>query len=271
MDFFPSGLKLKFTLLLTVWHVQGEVRREGRGGVEMFLRNIHEGSDEHLVEDSVVEGPVFESLVTLPVPEGEGVGDGATQELGRDVGVGIIFLLHLGVLQGQRRELAVGGEGGGVVVVRLGLDLGGVGVGYHHQEVVADGSVLLAGLGQVDRHHARLLFLHAEEVRLDHGLRSRHLSGDGDLGGGAVAPVLGDGGHVDVVGGEGGQVLDGVLVGLVAHQDRDLGDPDSLSHSLGVHKLFVGIVGYLVVNGSQPWRENGWLEHSRAEWFSFEN
>ena len=69
MDFFPSGLKLKFTQL-TVWHVQGEVRREGRGGVEMFLRNIHEGSDEHLVEDSVVEGPVFETFVTLSVPEG---------------------------------------------------------------------------------------------------------------------------------------------------------------------------------------------------------
>ena len=107
---------------------------------------------------------------------------------------------------------------------------------------MTDGPVLLAGLGQVDRHHTRLLFLHSEEVRLDHGLRSRHLGGDGDLGWWSVAPVLGDGRHVDVVRGEGGQVLDGVLVGLVAHQDRDLGDPHSLSDSLGVHKLFVGIV-----------------------------
>ena len=100
MDFFPSGLKLKFTQL-TVWHVQGEVRREGRGGVEVFLRNIHEGSDEHLVEDSVVERAVFESFVTLSVPEREGVGNRAAQELGSDVRVGIILLLHLGVLQGQ--------------------------------------------------------------------------------------------------------------------------------------------------------------------------
>ena len=248
--------------LLTVWHVQGEVRREGRGGVEMLLRNIHECSDEDLVVDPVVEGTVFESFVALPVPEWEGVGDGAAQELGSDVGLGVVLLLHLGVLQGQRGELAVGGEGGGVVVVRPALDLGRVGVGDHHQEVVADGPVLLAGLGQVDRHHARLLLLHAEEVRLDHGLGSRHLSGDGDLGWRPVAPVLRDGRDVDVVGGEGGQVLDGVLVGLVAHQDRDLGDPHSLGHSLGVHKLFVGIVGYLVVYWSQPWRVNGWLEHS---------
>ena len=151
------------------------------------------------------------------------------------------------------------------------LDLGGVGVWDDHEVVVADGPVLLAGLRQVDRHHARRVFLDPEEVWLDHRLGRRHLGGDGDLGRGSVAPVLGDGRHIDVVRGEGGQVLDGVLVGLVAHQDRDLGDPDSLSHSLGVHKLFVGIVGYLVVNGSQPWRENGWLEHSRAEWFSFEN
>ena len=97
-------------------------------------------------------------------------------------------------------------------------------------------------LWQIDRDDARTVLLDAEEVWLDHGLRRRHLRGDRDLGGRAVAAVLGDGGHVDVVGGEGGQVLDGVLVGLVAHQDRDLGDPHSLSHSLGVHKLFVGIV-----------------------------
>ena len=98
--FFPSGLKLNFPLL-TVWHVQGEMRRKGRGGVEMFLRNIHEGSDEDLIVDSVVEGAVFESLVTLSVPEGESVGDGAAEELGSDVGVGVVLLLHLGVLQGE--------------------------------------------------------------------------------------------------------------------------------------------------------------------------
>ena len=134
---------------------------------------------------------------------------------------------------------------------------------------MTDGPVLLASLGQVDRHHARLFLLHSEEVRLDHGLRGRHLSGDGDLGWRSVAPVLRDGRHVDVVGGEGGQVLDGVLVGLVAHQDGDLGDSHSLGHSLGVHKLFVGIVGYLVVYWSQPWGVNGWLEQCTASWFSF--
>ena len=100
MYFFPSGLKLNFPLL-TVWHVQGEMRREGRGGVEMFLRNIHESSDEHLVVDSVVEGAVSESFVALSVSKGEGVGYGASQELGRDVGAGVVVILHLGVLQGE--------------------------------------------------------------------------------------------------------------------------------------------------------------------------
>ena len=97
---FPFRIEAE-AWLLTVWHVQGEMRRKGRGGVEMFLRNIHEGSDEDLVVDSVVEGAVFESLVTLSVPEGESVGDGAAEELGSDVGVGVVLLLHLGVLQGE--------------------------------------------------------------------------------------------------------------------------------------------------------------------------
>ena len=68
-----------------------------------------------------------------------------------------------------------------------------------------------------------------------------------------------------MVGGEGGEVLDGVLRGLVAHQDGDLGDSHSLGHSLGVHKLFVGIVGNLVVYWSQPWGVNGWLEQCTAQ------
>ena len=132
------------------------------------------------------------------------------------------------------------------------LDLGGVGVWDDHEVVVADGPVLLAGLRQVDRHHARRVFLDPEEVWLDHRLGRRHLGGDGDLGGGAVAPVLGDGGHVDVVRSEGGEVLDCVLRRLVAHKDRDLGYPNGLRHSLRIHELFVGIVRYLVVDWSQP-------------------
>ena len=97
---FPFRIEVE-ALLLTIRHVQRQVRREGRGGVEMFLRNIHEGSDEHLVVDPVVEGPVSESFIALSVSEGEGVGYGAPQELGRDVGAGIVVILHLGVLQGQ--------------------------------------------------------------------------------------------------------------------------------------------------------------------------
>ena len=55
-----------------------------------------------------------------------------------------------------------------------------------------------------------------------------------------------------MVGGEGGQVFDGVLIGLVADKDGDLGYPDCLSNSLGINKLFVGIIGDLVVDWGQP-------------------
>ena len=55
-----------------------------------------------------------------------------------------------------------------------------------------------------------------------------------------------------MVGGEGGEVLDGVLRGLVADQDCDLGYPDGLGDALRVHKLLVGVVGYLVINWRQP-------------------
>ena len=57
-----------------------------------------------------------------------------------------IFLpVYLRVLGWLCPVLAVGGEVAGVVVVRV-LDLGRVGEGDHHQVVVADGAVLLAGL-----------------------------------------------------------------------------------------------------------------------------
>ena len=53
--------------------------------------------------------------------------------------------VYLRVLGWLSPVLAVGGEVAGVVVVRV-LDLGRVGEGDHHQVVVADGAVLLAGL-----------------------------------------------------------------------------------------------------------------------------
>ena len=135
--------------------------------------------------------------------------------------------------------------------------LRGVCVWDHYKEVVGDGSVLLAGLGQVHRDHAGRLFLHPEEVGFDHGLRGGHLRGDRDLGWWPVASALGDRGDVDVVGGEGGQVLDSVLQGVVGHKDGDLGDPDGLRDTLCVHKLFVCVVGDLVVDRYQSKRKYG--------------
>ena len=128
------------------------------------------GKAVYLVVYPGVEGPVLEALVGPGVPQGEGVGDGAPQELGRDVRLRVhlilnlkwniflcaaeIFLwetsnislpVYLRVLGWLSPVLAVGGEVAGVVVVRV-LDLGRVGEGDHHQVVVADGPVLLAGL-----------------------------------------------------------------------------------------------------------------------------
>ncbi len=86
---------------------------------------------------------------------------------------------------------------------------------------------------------------------LDHGLRRGHLRGDGDLGRRAVGPVPGDGRHVDVVRGERGEVLDGVLLGLGAHQDGDGGHLRGLGHPLGVDELLEGVVADLVVDGHE--------------------
>ena len=79
-----------------------------------------------------------------------------------------------------------------------------------------------------------------------------YLRGHSDLGWRSVAAILRDGGHVDMVGGEGREVLDGVLRGLVTHKDGDLGDPDRLSDALGVHKLLVSVIRDLVVDGREP-------------------
>ena len=79
-----------------------------------------------------------------------------------------------------------------------------------------------------------------------------YLRGHCDLGGRSVAAILRDGGHVDMVGGEGREVLDGVLRGLVAHKDGDLGDPDRLGDTLGVHKLLVSVIRDLVVDWGEP-------------------
>ena len=49
----------------------------------------------YLVVDPGVEGPVLEALVGPGVPQGEGVGDGAPQELGRDVRLRVYLILHL--------------------------------------------------------------------------------------------------------------------------------------------------------------------------------
>ena len=78
----------------------------------------------------------LESLVHLAVTKGEGVGDGAPEELGGDVGLGVSLVLGLGVLGGLRLELAVGGQVGGVVVVRM-LDLGRVGERDNNKVVMA--------------------------------------------------------------------------------------------------------------------------------------
>ena len=79
-----------------------------------------------------------------------------------------------------------------------------------------------------------------------------YLRGHSDLGGRSVAAILRNGGHVDMVGGEGRQVLDGVLRGLVAHEDGDLGDPDGLGDALGIHKLLVSVIRDLVVDRGEP-------------------
>ena len=79
----------------------------------------------------------LESLVHLAVTEGEGVGDGAPEELGGDVGLGVGLVLRLGVLGGLRLELAVGRQVRGVVIVGM-LDLGRVGVRDNNKVVVAE-------------------------------------------------------------------------------------------------------------------------------------
>ena len=79
-----------------------------------------------------------------------------------------------------------------------------------------------------------------------------YLRSHSDLGGRSVAAILRNGGHVDMVGGEGRQVLDGVLRGLVAHEDGDLGDPDGLGDALGIHKLLVSVIRDLVVDRGEP-------------------
>ena len=79
-----------------------------------------------------------------------------------------------------------------------------------------------------------------------------YLRGHSDLGRRSVAAILRDGGHVDMVGGEGREVLDGVLRGLVAHEDGDLGDPDGLGDALGIHKLLVSVIRDLVVDRGEP-------------------
>ena len=79
-----------------------------------------------------------------------------------------------------------------------------------------------------------------------------YLRGHSDLGGRSVAAILRDGGHVDMIGGEGREVLDGVLRGLVAHEDGDLGDPDGLGDALGIHKLLVSVIRDLVVDRGEP-------------------
>ena len=132
------------------------------------------------------------------------------------------------------------------------LDFGGVSIGNDYQVVVTDGAILLTGLRQVNSDHSRGVLLDSKEVRFDHGLGCSHLSGDCDLGRRSVTPVFRDRGDIDMVGGEGGQVFDGVLIGLVADKDGDLGYPDCLSNSLGINKLFVGIIGDLVVDWGQP-------------------
>ena len=55
-----------------------------------------------------------------------------------------------------------------------------------------------------------------------------------------------------MVGREGGQVFDGVLCGLVTDKDGDLGYPHGLGDTLGIHELFIRVVGYLVINRCQP-------------------
>ena len=79
-----------------------------------------------------------------------------------------------------------------------------------------------------------------------------YLRGHSDFGGRSVAAILRNGGHVDMVGGEGREVLDGVLRGLVAHEDGDLGDPDRLGDALGIHKLLVSVIRDLVVDRGEP-------------------
>ena len=59
----------------------------------MFLRDVHVRSHEYLVVDSAPQRPVEESLEHAAVSQGEGVGQGALEELGCDVGLGLVLLL----------------------------------------------------------------------------------------------------------------------------------------------------------------------------------
>ena len=76
----------------------------------MLLRDVNVRSDEYLVIDPLVERSVSESFIHPAVAEREGVGDGSTEELGRNVGLRLVLLLRLGVLGGRGPELTVGGE-----------------------------------------------------------------------------------------------------------------------------------------------------------------
>ena len=70
----------------------------------MFLRHVNIGSYKHFVEDSVVERSVLEAFIHLAIAEGEGVGYGASEELGSDIWLGVIIIFGVGL------ELTVGGE-----------------------------------------------------------------------------------------------------------------------------------------------------------------
>ena len=63
----------------------------------MFLWNINIGANKHFVEDAFVQRSVLEALIHFAISQGESVWNAASQELGRDVGLGLIVICVLGV------------------------------------------------------------------------------------------------------------------------------------------------------------------------------
>ena len=101
----------------------------------MFLWDVHVSSNENLVVDARLQLVVDEALVVLAVPQHERVGDRPLKEFSRNVWQ--MIDLSLSPAPSVSSGLAVGRQFRSVKLVRK-VDVGLVGVGYHHNVIMAE-------------------------------------------------------------------------------------------------------------------------------------